>query len=121
MTLDQVREALSRRPELEGKVPKDLLREFDALIMDKFSGDSPDKRLRRGVTKTAFRVFFGIVIVSFGMWVLDAFRVVHFEDGTRTVLESVFLGGFVLLVGRLLKSLWTTSEAADVPEEKAEV
>ena len=83
------------------------LGEFDALILDKFSGDTPDKRLRRQVTKTAFRLFFWIVGISFGMWVLGAFKLVQFAPGTNDVLVRVFLGGFVLLVGGLLTSLWT--------------
>jgi hypothetical protein len=121
VTLDQIRDALTRRPELEDKVPEGLLHEFDALMMDKFSGDSPDKRLRRRVTQRAFTLFFVIVTLSFGMWVLGAFRLFHFADGTNTVLESIFLGGFVLLIGGLLRSLWKPNEAADVPKKTAEV
>lgn len=115
MTLNQVRDALARRPELEGKIPKSLLHEFDALMMDKFSGDTPDKRLRRATTKTAFRIFFAIVIISFGMWVLDAFRVFVFHDGVKPVLESVFVGGFVLLVGGLLSSMWKQNKTESPP------
>ncbi|MDB4893589.1 MAG: hypothetical protein JWL61_5444 [Gemmatimonadetes bacterium] len=106
MKADKFRELVATRHELEGKAPPPLLKEFDELISDKFSGDSADKRMRRDVTKTSFTIFFVIVLLSFLVWMLSAFHIIDLDNSDRYVLEGVFVGSFVVLIGQLLIAMW---------------